>query len=65
MKVMSRMALIPIAVLTAGVFSPAGPAGADPPPTQVITVVAVGPNGQPINGYHVAPGASNVGAASD
>lgn len=64
-NVMSRMALIAIAVLTAGVCSPAGPAGADPPPTQVITTVAVGPAGQPINGYREATGPGNVGRASD
>lgn len=43
----------------------AGPAAADPPPTQSITVMAVGPNGEAINGYHVASGPGNVGQASD
>jgi hypothetical protein len=45
------------------VFSAAGSAGsarADPPPTQVITTVAVGPNGQPINGHEEAPSLGNV-----
>ncbi|ORA15780.1 hypothetical protein [Mycobacterium arosiense] len=42
-----------------------GPAAADPPPTQSITVMAVGPSGEPINGYHVASGPGNVGQASD
>ena len=32
----------------------AGPALAEPPATQVITAVAVGPNGEPINGYQEA-----------
>jgi hypothetical protein len=61
----SRMALIPIALLTMAVFSLAGPAAADPPPTQVITAVAVGPNGQPINGYQEAPGPGNVAEVND
>lgn len=43
----------------------AGPAAADPPPTQSITVMAVGPAGEPINGYHLASGPGNVGQASD
>jgi len=52
-----------MAVMTLAVFSAAGSAGsarADPPPTQVITTVAVGPNGQPINGYEEAPSLANV-----
>ena len=64
MNVVSRMALIPIAVLTMAVLSLPGPAVADPPPTQVITTVAVGPDGQPINGYQ-ASGPGNAGQASE
>ena len=40
-------------------------AGADPPATQVITAVPVGPNGQPIDGYQEAPAAGNVTTVSD
>jgi hypothetical protein len=65
MNALSRVVLVPIAVLTIAFFSPAGWAVADPPPTQVITAVAVGPNGQPINGYREAAGAGNVGAVND
>jgi len=63
--VVSRVLVVPIAVLAMGLFSPAGSAGADPPPTQVITAVAVGPDGQPINGYQEAPSDGNVAIVSD
>ena len=46
-------------------ISAAAPVLADPPPTQAITVVAVGPNGEPINGYQEAPPNGNVTAVSD
>ncbi|OBG32820.1 hypothetical protein A5672_25490 [Mycobacterium alsense] len=65
MNVVSRIVLLPIVVTTAAVVSLHGPARADPPPTQVITTVAVGPNGQPINGYREATGPDSVGRASD
>jgi hypothetical protein len=42
------------------VFSAARPASADPPPTLQITVVAVGPDGQPINGYRETPEGGNA-----
>jgi hypothetical protein len=38
---------------------------AQPPPTQVITAVAVGPGGQPINGYQEAPSDGNVVTVDD
>jgi hypothetical protein len=50
-NVVVRVVAVPIALIAAAVFAPAGSAIADPPSTQVITAVAVGPNGQPINGY--------------
>lgn len=56
----SRMALVPIAVMTSTVFAVTGPAIAEPPPTQVITTMAIGPGGQPMNGYREAPAQSNV-----
>jgi hypothetical protein len=65
MNLVSRILLVPIAALTTSVLSPPEPAGADPPATQVITAVTVGPNGQAINGYQVASGPSNVGQVSD
>ncbi|ORW24866.1 hypothetical protein AWC19_08450 [Mycobacterium palustre] len=62
---MPRVALIPVAVLAMAALAPPRPAAAEPPPTQQITVVAVGPGGEPINGYQVASGPGNVGQASD
>jgi hypothetical protein len=47
------------------VFVAALPASADPPPTQVITGVAVGPDGQPINGYQEARAQGNVVEVND
>lgn len=64
MNVMPRMALCLVAAVTALIATNAGPAGADPPATQVITVMAVGPSGDAINGYQVASGPGNVGQAS-
>jgi hypothetical protein len=68
MNVALRMALAPVAALTALITAAlplAGPVAADPPPTRVITVVAVGPADQPINGYHLASGPDNVGQVND
>jgi len=65
MNALSRVVLVPIAALTMAVFAPAGWAVADPPPTQVITAVVVGPSGQPINGYQEDPGPGNVATVSD
>ena len=59
MKTVSRIALIPIAMLLAG-LSPSVTANADPPPTQQITVMAIGPSGEPINGYTETPPEGNV-----
>ena len=64
MNVVSRVFLVPAAVLAWAAFL-TGPAGADPPTTRVITVMAVDPDGQAMNGYHVASGPENVGQASD
>jgi hypothetical protein len=60
-----RVALAPIVVMAMTVFSSAGSAIADRPPTQVITAVAVGPDGQPINGYQEAAPQGNVNAVND
>jgi hypothetical protein len=63
--VVLRLVVVPIAVMAMGVFSVAGSALADQPPTEVNTTVAVGPNGQPINGYQEAPSQGNVAAVND
>ena len=63
MNVLVRLVAVPIAataVFSAAVFPGAGSAIADPPPTQVVTTVAVGPDGQAINGYQEAPPQGNV-----
>ena len=60
-----RVAMVPITSMAVAVFWAVGPAKADPPPTQVITTVAAGPNGQPINGYQEAPAQGNVFEVSD
>jgi len=62
---MSRVVAVPIAVAAMAVFGTAGSAFADPPPTQVVTAVAVGPAGRPINGYRDAPGQGNVAEVTD
>jgi len=64
-KAVSRVALAPIVAITMAVFVVAAPAAADPPATQVITAVAVGPDGQAINGYREAPSQGNVTAVND
>jgi hypothetical protein len=63
MNVASRIVIVPVAALAT--WSTPVPASADPPPTQAITTVAVGPTGQPINGYREAPSNGNVTAVSD
>lgn len=63
---MGRRALAASTAVVAIAVSPlTGTAVAEPPATQVITVVAVGPNGEPINGYHEAPSPGNVTAVTD
>lgn len=59
-----RVAMVSITSMAVTVLSPAGPANADPPPTQAITTVALGPNGQPINGYHESPTQGQVDACT-
>lgn len=51
---------MPLAVMAAAVLSLPVPAAADPPPTQQISVMAVGPDGQPMNGYRESPPEGNV-----
>lgn len=63
MNAMWRLVLVSVAAGVA--FVEPGVAAADPPATQVITVMAVGPGGEAINGYRVASGPGNVGQASD
>jgi hypothetical protein len=61
--VVLRVVMVPIALMAMAVYSAS--ASADPPPTEVITTVAVGPNGQPINGYQEAPAQGNVTAVDN
>lgn len=57
----SRAASVAAGVAAAAtVCWPAAPANADPPPTEVIITVAVGPDGRPVNGYQEAPAQGNV-----
>lgn len=58
--IVSRAVVAPIAVVTMGFSAVAGSAVAEPPATQVITAVAVGPNGEPFNGYREAPSQGSV-----
>ncbi|OMC48387.1 hypothetical protein [Mycobacterium sp. IS-1264] len=60
-----RVATVSITSIVIAVFPPAGAANAEPPPTQAITTVAIGPSGQPINGYREAPAQGNVVAVND
>jgi hypothetical protein len=53
MKMMARVVLVSIAAIAVAAFVQPGSAFADPPPTQVIAVMAVGPAGEANNGYHV------------
>ena len=57
--------VIPIVFVAIAAVAAAGFVGAEPPATQVITAVPVGPNGEPINGYQVAPSQSNVDNVAD
>jgi hypothetical protein len=57
--------VVPIVLFAVAAVAAAGFVGAEPPATQVITAVAVGPNGEPINGYRVAPSQSNVDNLAD
>lgn len=66
MNVVHRTAPVWIALLTALIAtSSAGPTGADPTSTEVITVMAVGSGGEAMNGYKVVSGPGNVGQASN
>jgi hypothetical protein len=60
-----RAVVVPIAVLALAVSQSGVSAHAEPAATEVVTAVAVGPAGQPINGYQEAPSAGNVVAVSD
>lgn len=60
-----RVVAAPIAVLALTSFPTPGPASADPPPTQVITTIAVGSQGQAVNGYHETPPDGAVPVVND
>ncbi len=55
-------ALLPVAAM---LIPTAAPAVADPASTQITNVVAVGPNGEPANGYHEAPPQDNASVVTD
>ncbi|HEV7360710.1 MAG TPA: hypothetical protein VGN92_06410 [Mycobacterium sp.] len=59
----SRVAVVPVAVMA--MFGFAGSASADPAPTQQITTVAVGSQGQAVNGFHETPPEGNVAVVND
>ncbi len=61
----SKALVAAIALVSMAVSAGVGSAIAEPPATRVITVVAVGPKGQPMDGYHEAPSEGNVTAVSD
>ena len=61
----SRVVVVAMAVAAMAGSAPSGPAVADPSATQVINAVAVGPNGQPINGYQEAPSQGDVTTVTD
>jgi hypothetical protein len=54
----SRIAVPPLAAIA--IVWVSGPASADPPPTQQITTVAVGSEGQAVNGYQETPPEGSV-----
>lgn len=60
-----RPGMVSITSMAMAAFWAAGPASADPPPTRAITTVAIGPSGQPINGYQEATAQGNVFEVSD
>jgi hypothetical protein len=57
--------VVPIVVIAVATLAAAGWVGAEPLATQVITAVPVGPNGEPINGYRVAPSQGNGDNVAD
>jgi hypothetical protein len=57
--------VVPIVVIAVATLAAAGWVGAEPRATQVITAVPVGPNGEPINGYRVAPSQGNGDNVAD
>jgi hypothetical protein len=57
--------MVAAAAVSTAVGMGTGPALADPPATQVLTAVAVGPNGQPINGYQERLLQGNLAAVTD
>ena len=59
-----RVVVVPTVVI-AVIVSPGAAASADPPPTQVITTIAVGSQGQAVNGYQEAPPEGNVAVVND
>ncbi|VAZ95977.1 hypothetical protein [Mycobacterium pseudokansasii] len=65
MDVVLRVVAVPIVAVALGGLPVGGPALADPAATRVITAVAVGSDGQPVNGYREAPAQGNVTAVDN
>ncbi|ORB82663.1 hypothetical protein B1987_00950 [Mycobacterium kansasii] len=65
MDLVLRVVAVPIVAVALGGLPAGGPALADPASTRVITAVAVGSDGQPVNGYREAPAQSNVTAVDN
>jgi hypothetical protein len=57
--------MVVVAVFSTALLSVPGSAVAEPPPTQVINAVPVGPNGLPINGYQETPPDGNITDVAD
>lgn len=57
--------VVPIVCVAVAAVGLAGLVGAEPTATQVITLVPVGPNGEPINAFREAPPQSNVNNVVD
>lgn len=60
-----RRLALPVAMVAIAASPLSGPANAEPQATEVITVVAIGPNGEPINGYREAPPEGDVPTVTD
>jgi hypothetical protein len=58
-------AAVPITVVAMANSPLAGPAAAEPSATEVVIVVPVSPNGEPINGYQEVAPQGNVTAVTD
>jgi hypothetical protein len=63
--VIASRVVVPIVLVAVAAAGTGGFAPAEPPATQVITAVPIGPNGEPINGYREVSSQSNVTDVAD